>query len=170
MPARLLSMELSGSVTPQASSSPNDPTSRRKSGRVKQKPVLLQTDPYASTLPNGSGKRKRAPNMDEDDLDDIESEETDPDENDEDPDEEELKERRRKSRSKKTSAKPAAKKARITAPKSTSLPVRSAVNGVKKPPKSRRPRTLPNTVADDDGTGLFCKLTPVPVESSAREH
>ncbi|KAI4119552.1 MAG: hypothetical protein LQ345_000549 [Seirophora villosa] len=158
MPARLLSMELSDSVTPQASSSPNDPTSRRKSGRVKQKPVLLQTDPYASTLPNGSGKRKRTPNMEENGLDDIESEETDPDENDEDPDEEELKERRRKSRSKKTSAKRAAKKARITAPKSTSLPVRSAVNGVKKPPKSRRPRTVPNAVADDDGTGLFSEI------------
>ncbi|KAL8971790.1 MAG: hypothetical protein Q9197_003100, partial [Variospora fuerteventurae] len=148
-------MELSDPATPQASSSPNDATSRRKSGRVKQKPVLLQTDPNISMVPNGSGKRKRTPDVGEDDVDDIESDETDPDENDEDPDEEELKEKRRKSRSKKTSAKPAAKKAKTTLPRTTSLPVRSAVNGVKKAPKSRRPRPVPNTVIDDNGTGLF---------------
>ncbi|KAI4135537.1 MAG: hypothetical protein LQ341_005862 [Variospora aurantia] len=109
-------------------------------------------------VPNGSGKRKRTPDVGEDDVDDIESDETDPDQNDDDPDEEELKEKRRKSRSKKTSAKPAVKKAKTTVPRTTSLPVRSAVNGVKKAPKSRRPRAVPNTVVDDNGTGLFSEI------------
>lgn len=154
-------MELSDPATPQVSSSPNDATSPRKSGRVKHKPVLLQTDPNASIMPNGSCKRKRVANPEEADVDDIDNETSDLDDSNGDPDEEELKElkeKRRKSRSKKAISKPAAKKPKSSTPKTTTLPVRSAVNGVKKPPKSRRTKAKSIAAISDEGTGLFCKL------------
>lgn len=151
-------MDLSDPATPHASSSPNDATSTRRSGRVKHKPVLLQTDPNASLLANGTGKRKRDANLEEDDVDIIGSESSDLDESNGDPDEEELKEKRRKSRSKKPVTKPAAKKPKTGAPNTTSLPVRPATNGVKKPSKPRQTRAKPSAVIDDEGTGLFCRL------------
>ncbi|KAL8716067.1 MAG: hypothetical protein Q9225_006248 [Loekoesia sp. 1 TL-2023] len=158
MPARLSSMELSDPATPQASSSPSDATARRKSGRVKHKPVLLQSDPNLSILPNGNAKRKRTADVEEAEVDNPDSEESDPDESDGDPDEEELKEKRRKSRSKKASTKPAAKKPKTSQLKTTNLPVRPAVNGVKKPSKPRRPRAKPNAALADQGTGLFSEV------------
>lgn len=158
-------MELSDPATPQASSSPNDANSRRKSGRVKHKPVLLQADP---NVPNGGGKRKRDASAEELDADDLDSEDSDLDESDGDPDEEELKEKRRKSRSKKTMAKHAPKKAKTASPQTTSLPVRPAVNGVKKPSKPRRSRPKPNAVVGDDATGLFCELNMVHFSSLTR--
>ena len=150
-------MELSDPNTPQASSSLNDATSRRKSGRVKQKPVLLQTDPNAMIGSNNSAKRKRAAADEEPEANGVDSGETSSDEIESDPDEEELKEKRRKSRSKKPSAKPAAKKPKINKPKTTSLPVRPAVNGVKKPSKPRQSRPRPNAAIAEDDTGVFCK-------------
>lgn len=152
-------MDLSDPATPQASSSPNGATSTRRSGRAKHKPVLLQTDPNASIVANGSGKRKRDANSEEVDVDIVGSESSDLDESNGDPDEEELKEKRRKSRSKKPTTRPAAKKPKTAVSKTTSLPVRPATNGVKKPSKPRQPRAKPTAVIDDDGTGLFCKLT-----------
>ncbi|KAL8691472.1 MAG: hypothetical protein Q9218_003316, partial [Villophora microphyllina] len=150
-------MELSDSGTPQPVLSPHDGTDRRKSGRVKQKPVLLQTDPNAM-IGSSSAKRKRAGTVEEPDTDGVESEESSPDESDGDPDEEELKEKRRKSRSKKTSAKPAAKKAKTSKQKTTTLPVRPATNGVKKPAKPRQARARPNAAIADDSTGLFAEI------------
>lgn len=158
------SSELSDPASPQASPSPSDATSRRISGRVKHKPVLINTDPNASIVPNGGGKRKRDADMEEADDDIMDSEDSGPDGSDGDPDEEELKEQRRKL--KKASTKPATKKARTPTPKTTNLPVRPAVNGVKKPPKPRRPRPKPNAVLDDEATGLFCKR---PVVSYTRD-
>ncbi|KAL8916362.1 MAG: hypothetical protein Q9208_008552 [Pyrenodesmia sp. 3 TL-2023] len=151
-------MDLSDPATPQASSSPNDATSTRRSGRVKHKPVLLQTGPNTSLLSNGSGKRKRDANLEEDDVDIIGSESSDLDESDGDPDEEELKEKRRKSRSKKPVTKPAAKRPKTGVSKTTSLPVRPATNGVKKPSKRLQPRAKPTAIIDDDETGLFSEL------------
>ncbi|KAL9594067.1 MAG: hypothetical protein Q9219_007232 [cf. Caloplaca sp. 3 TL-2023] len=156
MPARLSSMNLSDAATPQPSSSPGDATAKRKSGRVKHKPVLLQSDPNIPST--GGGKRKRAADLEEIDVDNSNGDESDDDESDGDPDEEELKEKRRKSRSKKPSSKPAAKKTKTTQPKSMSLPVRSAANGVKKPSKPRRPRPKPDTVMAEEGTGLFAEV------------
>ncbi|KAL8726621.1 MAG: hypothetical protein Q9181_005970 [Wetmoreana brouardii] len=157
MPARLSSMELSDPAIPHASSSPNDATTRRKSGRVKQKPVLLQSDPNA-LMANSGAKRKRAATYEDHDGNGLESEESSPDESDGDPDEEELKEKRRKSRAKKASAKPAAKKPKTSRPKTTTLPVRPAVNGLKKPSKPRQPRTRPNAAIAHDATGLFSEI------------
>ena len=157
MPARLSSMDLSDPATPQVSSSPSDATARRKSGRVKHKPVLLQSDPNASIVPNGGGKRKRKANAEEVDVDNAESDESGPDDSDGDPDEEELKERRRKSRTKTSSTRPTAKKPKTSQPKFTNLPVRPAANGVKKSSKPRRPRAKPNAAIADGGTGLFGK-------------
>lgn len=161
MPARVLSMELPDQATPQPSSSPNDATDRRKSGRVKHKPVLLQSDPNAM-IGSVSGKRKRASIVDQPDADDSESEESSPDESDGDPDEEELKEKRRKGRPRKTSAKPVAKKSKTTQPKTTTLPVRPATNGVKKPSKPRQPRARPNAAFAENSTGLFGELRSYP--------
>lgn len=150
-------MELSDPNTSPASSSPNNAT-RRKSGRVKHKPVLLNNDPNASISSYNSGKRKRADTLEQLDTNGSIAEETSFDEGDGDPDEEEMKEKRRKSRSKKSSEKPAAKKPKTAKLQSTSLPVRPAVNGVKKPPKPRRPRPQANAAISDEETGLFGKL------------
>ncbi|KAL9583931.1 MAG: hypothetical protein Q9212_002429, partial [Teloschistes hypoglaucus] len=150
-------MELSDPATPQPSSSPNDATDRRKSGRVKHKPVLFHEDPNAMSGGVG-GKRKRPPVVDQPDPDDLESEESSSDESDGDPDEEELKEKRRKGRPKKTSAKPVAKKSKTTQSKTTTLPVRTATNGVKKPSKPRQPRARPNAAFAEDSTGLFAEI------------
>ncbi|KAL8671901.1 MAG: hypothetical protein Q9168_003612 [Polycauliona sp. 1 TL-2023] len=150
-------MELSDPLTPPASSSPNDAT-RRKSGRVKHNPVLLNQDPNASIGSYNSGKRKRADTIEQLDVNGSIGEETSPDEEDSDPDEEEMKEKRRKSRSKKPSGKPAAKKPKTAKQQRTTLPVRSAVNGVKKPPKPRRPRPQANAVISDEETGLFAEI------------
>ncbi|KAL8962770.1 MAG: hypothetical protein Q9183_005102, partial [Haloplaca sp. 2 TL-2023] len=151
-------MELSDPNTPQVSSSPNDATSRRKSGRVKQKPVLLQTDPNAMIGSNSSAKRKRAAADEEPEANGADSGETSSDEIESDPDEEELKEKRRKSRSKKPSAKPAAKKPKTNKLKTTSLPVRPVANGIKKPSKPRQPRPRPNAAIAEGDTGLFSEI------------
>ena len=79
-------------------------------------------------------------------------------EEDGDPDEEEMKEERRKARYKKPSEKPAAKKPKTVKSKSTTLPVRPAVNGVQKPSKPRRPRIQANAAISDEEVGLFGKL------------
>ncbi|KAL8999364.1 MAG: hypothetical protein Q9169_001790 [Polycauliona sp. 2 TL-2023] len=157
MPARLSSMELSDPITPLASSSPNDAT-RRKSGRVKHNPVLLNNDPNASIGSYNSGKRKRADTIEQLDADESRGEETSQDEEDGDPDEEEIKEKRRKSRSKRPSQKPAVKKTKTAKPRTTTLPVRPATKGLKKPPKPRRPRPQANAAISDEETGLFAEI------------
>ncbi|KAL8735923.1 MAG: hypothetical protein Q9166_000485 [cf. Caloplaca sp. 2 TL-2023] len=150
-------MELAGPSTPHASSSPNDAT-RRKSGRVKHKPVLLPADPNASIGSYSSGKRKRADTLDEPDVNGFFNEETSLDESDGDPDEEEIKERKRKSRSRKASTKPVAKKPKTVGLKKTTLPVRPAINGIKKTSKPRRPRPQTKFAIADEGTGLFSEI------------
>ncbi|KAI4112046.1 MAG: hypothetical protein LQ339_000053 [Xanthoria mediterranea] len=157
MPARLSSMDLSDPITPPASSSPDHAT-RRKSGRVKHKPVLLNNDPAASISSYNSGKRKRADTMEMLDTNGSIGEETSLDEEESGPDEEEMKEKRRKSRSKKSTEKPAAKKPKTAKLQSTTLPVRPAVNGVKKPPKPRRPRPQALAAISDQETGLFAEI------------
>ena len=152
-------MELSDPITPPASSSPDHAT-RRKSGRVKHKPVLLNNDPTASISSYNSGKRKRADTMEMLDANGSIGDETSLDEEESDPDEEEMKEKRRKSRSKKSTEKPAAKKPKTAKLQSTTLPVRPAVNGVKKPPKPRRPRPQALAAISDQETGLFGKSHP----------
>ncbi|KAI4167093.1 MAG: hypothetical protein LQ343_007497 [Gyalolechia ehrenbergii] len=151
-------MELSDPAIPQPSPSASDATTRRKSGRVKNKPVLLQADPNLSIIPNGNNKRKRITEVEEADIDNLDSEGSDSDESDGDPDEEELKEKRRKSRSKKAPIRPAAKKPKTSQPRTTNLPVRPAVNGAKKPSRPPRPRAKPNPAMADQGTGLFAEL------------
>ena len=152
MPARLSSMELSDPVTSEA-----DATSRRKSGRAKQKPVLYQQDPNISIVANGSGKRKRAEPVDIDVDADSAEEESSLEESDGDPDEEELKEKRRRLPKAKTSrARPAAKKAKSANNGTTKLAMRPAINGIKKAPKPKKPRV--QQIALDDGeedTGLY---------------
>lgn len=154
-------MELSDPASPNPPA-PNDATTRRKSARTRQKPLLLQEDPYVSNVGNGSTKRKRADLRDRDSpdpLDDVSDEETTFDESDGDPHEEELKEKRRKaSKSKKENAasKPAAKKPKTVNAPTTKLAVRPAINGTKNAPKTKKPRARSNTVVSDGGTGLYC--------------
>lgn len=158
MPARLSSMELSDPTTPDPTAN-NNATSRRKSTRTKQKPVLLQEDPYVSNVSNGSSKRKRAEMHDEDSADqedDIPNEESSLDESDGDPDEEELKEQRRRApKIKKAPSKPVAKKPKTMNAPTTKLAVRPAVNGAKRAPKPIKPRARSITATTDIGTGLY---------------
>ncbi|KAL8945751.1 MAG: hypothetical protein Q9222_007756, partial [Ikaeria aurantiellina] len=148
-------MELSNPGSAPASSSPNDATTQRKSGRVKHQPVLLQNDPNISIMTNSSAKRKRAVTIDQDDVNGQESQESSLDESDGDPDEEEMKERRRKSRSKKATVKPAPKKAKTNKSSTAHLPMRPAVNGIKKASKPKRPQARPNAALADEGVGLY---------------
>lgn len=150
-------MELSDPVIVDASSSATDAPNRRKSGRITHKPVLLQADPNTSMSTEGSGKRKRSSHTQIAEIADDQSDESSVADSDGDPDEEELKERRRKSRSRKPSSKPAAKKAKIGNAQTTTLPVRPAVNGVKKAPRPRKQKPHPTALVADSGTGLFCE-------------
>ena len=159
MPISSSSMALSDPATPDTSLDRIDISSRRKSGRATQKPVLLNKDPNIPQVSMGSnGKRKRAdpPPRDEVDSSNPESEnETSDDESD--PDEEELKDRRRKTqRPKKAPNRSVAKKPRTGAAVTTSLAVRPAINGVKKIARPKQPRARPVKDAEDNGTGLYC--------------
>ena len=153
MPLRSSSMELSDPVTPDTSVDLNGTANRRKSGRARQKPVLLNKDPNIPQNTTSSGKRKRAETRAED-VQDLSEDENKSSHGESEPDEEELKERRRKAtRSKKNTAKPAAKKARTGPNLNTSLAVRPAVNGLKRAQKQPRARMLKDV--EDAGTGLY---------------
>lgn len=149
-------MESSDPATPDTSVDMNGTANRRKSGRARQKPVLLNKDPNIPQASNGSGgKRKRADTR----MENVE-EPSDADEesshDESDPDEEELKEQRRKAaRAKKTSTKPTAKKPKTGPTLTTNLAVRPAVNGAKKPAKPKQSRARPAKKAEDAGTGLY---------------
>lgn len=156
-------MELSDPATPDMNAT------ARKSGRSRQKPVLLNKDPNIPQQVRSSGaKRKRAESRvevvsdptDDDMADDSNTEESDPDE-------EELKEQRRKSRNKKVSMKPIAKKPKTVPALITNLAVRPAVNGVKKASKPKQPRARPVKNAADDGTGLYGQSHPRSERSQA---
>jgi len=153
MPIRIPSKELSNPATPEM----NGTADRRKSGRSRQKPVLLHKDPNISQqVPSSSAKRKRVESRVEgvsDPTDDDRDDESSPEESD--PDEEELKEQRRKSRNKEAPRKPAAKKPRTAPALTTNLAVRPAVSGVKRLSKPKQPRARPVKNAADDGTGLY---------------
>ncbi|KIV93376.1 hypothetical protein PV10_04592 [Exophiala mesophila] len=140
--------------------------SRRKSGRVIQKPSIYSQEIYdTSTAPNGSTKRKRTSTTrtgdqtdeeDEDDEDD-ETEESEDDESEEEPDEEELKAKRRAQRSKPKTARPAAKRAKTTDGASTTLAIRSATSkgGAGKGPKTQKARARPSQAHQQ---GLFAEV------------
>jgi cohesin complex subunit SA-1/2 len=151
-------MESSDPATPDTSVDMNTAADRRKSGRARQKPVLLNKDPNIAQVSIGSsGKRKRAnTRVDEvEDPNDLDEEESS--HNESDPDEEELKEqRRRESRSKKrNSTKPTAKKHKTGPTLTTNLAVRPAVNGAKKAAKPKQPRARPIMKATNAETGLY---------------
>ena len=137
--------------TPDTSLEPQpDTTSKRRiSGRVKSKPTLLSDDAYLSQASNGV-KRKRVEVRDEDleNLSDDELEGRSSPVDESGPDEEELKEQRRKARS--SVKKPAAKK-----PKTTTLAMRPAGNGAKKPAKPKKSKTTATGSMGDDETRLF---------------
>lgn len=156
MPARLSSMELSDPVTSESNLGPIDATNRRKSSRVRHKPVLLQDDHKISRSSNGTGKRKRGGTIQEGgtDADNISLDEAS--DSDGDPDEEELKEKKRKApRVKKMPSKPAAKKPKTSDMRTASLPVRPAMNGVKKASKPKKPQAQSSGTVVKDATGLY---------------
>ena len=150
MPGILLNMEASDPAT-------SDATSRRRSGRVKSKPVLLHQDPNLPVASSSGGKRKRIDDAETEGEAEPDGDSSSSDESESDPDEEELKEQRRKARKPKTARpKPAAKKPKTATNAFHSLPIRPATNGVKKPAKPR-PRKAPSrppkvaSVEDEDG-------------------
>ena len=147
-------MDLSDPATPNGSIDMNGTTNRRKSGRIRQKPVLINKDPNIAHISSSGAKRKRADTVREEVEELSDDEESSPDESD--PDEGELKERRRKAnRSKRASTKPVTKKPKAGPGLTTNLVVRPAVNGVKKPSKPKQARARPVKNAADDGTGLY---------------
>ena len=150
-------MDPSDPPTPDTSIEVQDTSNRRRSGRARQKPVLLQEDPNVMpTTRGGSAKRKLADYRDRENGDEQDADsDSEGDSGESDPDEEELKEKRRKT-AKKAAAKPAIKKPKTSnAIKATVLPVRPAVNGVKKSAKPRK-ATAPRTSAIvGDATGLY---------------
>ena len=150
MPIRLASMDLSDPATPNSSIDMNGTANRRKSGRAKHKPVLLNKDPNIPQVTSSGAKRKRADTLAEPSDADMD-EESSPDESD--PDEEELKERRRKA--KRAPSKPAPKKPKAGPGLTTNLAVRPAVNGVKKTSRPKQPRARPVKNTADDGAGLY---------------
>lgn len=150
-------MESSDPATPDTSVDLNSTANRRKSGRARQKPVLLNKDPNIPQVSSSSsGKRKRADARVEEAGEPSDTEEEDSSNDESDPDEEELKEKRRKTpRSKKTSTKPAAKKPKTGPTLTTNLAVRPAINGAKKSAKPKQPRARPVKKIADAGTGLY---------------
>ena len=162
-------MEQSEPVTPDTSCEINGTTNHRKSGRARQKPVLLNKDPnVVQPTSRSSAKRKLADRSDvdgddedDDDIDELNDtgseEPTSPDESD--PDEEELKEKRRKTpRAKKPPSKSAPKKqktAKSVPDLTTNLAVRPAAKRAKVPARSQKARTTPVTNATIEGTGLY---------------
>ena len=155
--ARSASMSPSSPAgTPDTSLEPQpDTTSKRRiSGRVKSKPALLSDDPYLSQASNGV-KRKRVELRDEEleilSDDELEGRRSSVDESG--PDEEELKEQRSKAR--RGAKKPAAKKPAAKKSKTTTLAMRPAGNGVKKPARPKKSTTTATGNAGDDETGLY---------------
>ena len=146
-----------------ASPSMNGAADRRKSGRSRQKPVLLNKDPnIPQQAPSSGAKRKRAESRVEvlsDPTDDDMDDETSPEESD--PDEEELKEQRRKARSRQGPARRTSKKPKIVPALTTNLAVRPAANGLKKASKPKQPRARPPKNVADDGTGLYGSSIPL---------
>ena len=156
MPGILLSMESSDPTSP-------DATNRRRSGRVKSKPVLLQQDPNVPVISSGGSKRKRPDDAETEAEDEPEEELSSLEESESDPDEEELKEQRRKARKPKAPrSKPTAKKPKTASHTFKSLPMRPATNGLKKPAKPKpkpRPRKAPSRAREiasvEDEEGLY---------------
>lgn len=159
MPARLSSMELSDPLSPDPASI-SSATSRRKSTRTKQKPVLLQEEVSTPTVNSGNNKRKRTElrgGNSVDNEDNLSESENSPQESDGDPDEEELKERRRRApKAKKPQTKPAAKKPKVGHTiTTTKLAVRPAINGTKKASKPKKPPARSSADISDSGNGLY---------------
>ena len=147
-------MDLSDSAIPSGSIATNGTANRRKSGRARHKPVLLNKDPNIPQTTSSGAKRKRADTFADDlvepsepDMDD----ESSPEESD--PDEEELREKRRKA--KRAPSKPAPKKPKAGPGLTTNLAVRPAINGLKRTVRPKQPRARPVKNATDDGTGLY---------------
>ena len=117
------------------SSSAPDATNRRRSGRVVSKPVFYAEDLNVSVHTNGSSKRKRAGNV-ENDIDSDNHEDSEDDFEDEQP---------KKSKGKKTARKPANKKPK-TVQGATKLVMRPAVNGSRQPSKPKKSRARESTI------------------------
>lgn len=153
---------MEGTVSPEP-----DAQSRRKSGRVVQKPVLFQEDPDVPGTANPSTKRKRGSaqglpgtnGAGEDDAPDTEGSDDDAEEDDgSEPDEEQRARQRRRARTKKSKSKPAAKKPKVAQDGPVELTIRPAPNGVKKASKPRKPRAKPARRSGSDvdaGSGLY---------------
>lgn len=148
-----------------APSSPatQDSTTRRKSGRQTRKPEkFAQEEHLGSVIPNGSAKRKRAPNgvkeAETPGDGEKESSSEEEEEEEESADEEELKEKRRTSRKKKAPNKPAAKKAKVTNGIGSPLAIRTAPSAKSKAPKTakvQKARSRPSQLNKD---GLYGTL------------
>ena len=149
------SMELSDPMTPDTSVELNDTADRRRSGRARQKPVLLNKDPNIPHLSTTNGKRKRAESHTED-IGDISDDGDESSQGESSPNEEELKEQRRKAaRSKRSNVTSAAKKVKTGHNLTTNLAVRPAINGARKAAKPKQSRARPVKDTDDAGTGLY---------------
>lgn len=152
-------------ATAAVASSPatQDNANRRRSGRQTRKPELFaQEEHLGSVIPNGSAKRKRAPNgTDATDLpNDDEEEGSSEEEEEESADEEELKEKRKASRNKKTTAKPAAKKAKIINGIGSPLAIRTAPSAKSKASRTAKSQKARNRPSQANKEGLYGASRP----------
>lgn len=122
--------------SPILSSAP-DATNRRRSGRVVSKPVFYAEDEDTSAHTNGSSKRKRTGNVEEDGNSDASEESEDDFEN----------KQPRKSNGKKTTRKPANKKPK-TVQGATKLAMRPAVNGSSRSSKPKKSRARESIIEE----------------------
>ena len=143
------------------STSAQDGSGRRKSGRSIRKPELFAEEYHDSLLRrNGSTKRKRTTNgAVGDELDEEEDQESSPDESEGEADAQELREKRRTVRSK-TTAKPASKKARKAKVMDGTLAIRSANVQSKAPSKAAKVQQARSRKSQANEEGLYGDLYP----------
>ena len=155
MSLRSSSMELSDPATPDTSIEVQDTSNRRKSGRARHKPVLLSQDPNLVQPDRaGSAKRKLAEVGDDGIEDAQQADESDADSNPEE-EEEQVKPRKKAAKREKPAQKRPKPNKGAGAGASKSLPVRPAVNGVRKTVKARKTRPQVQIEAIDETDGLY---------------
>ncbi|KAL9623451.1 MAG: hypothetical protein Q9160_002344 [Pyrenula sp. 1 TL-2023] len=153
---------MASAVAP-SSSAAQDGANRRKSGRQTRKPELFaQEEHLGSVIPNGSAKRKRAPNgvKETEPRGDggKESSSEEEEEEEESADEEELKEKRRASRNKKAAKKPAAKKAKVTNGIGSPLAIRTAPSAKSKAPNTAKVQKARSRPSQMNREGLYADV------------
>ena len=142
----------------ESSSALENDGNRRKSARSIRKPDLFSEEQHeGSLLSNGSAKRKRIPNSDAEDEQDVDDapESSQDDDSEGDADEEELNEKRKAARPKKSSGVYPAKKAKTSNGIGTALAIRSANAQSKPASKAAKAQQARSRQSQANQAGLY---------------